>query len=208
MMMALPMTLNEAKARQWGRNYLVRMKEGPFELGNGGKLNSAPLDPACGYGFAKLWFKLVGQLHPLNMSHVAELATVHREPAAHDALIEMIAEREERGEPLGSVLAAYSIRLKHTPFAPHGGWSRTRFVEDLVLFLLILGLRERFCFKPTRYLPAKANSKPSACSIAAALAAEAGLGRGAEGAFHQIWKKFKPSLLPGYRWQDWGRGLD
>jgi hypothetical protein len=45
-MMALPMTLNEAQARQWGRDFLVSMKEGPFEIGNGIKLDRGPLDPA------------------------------------------------------------------------------------------------------------------------------------------------------------------
>jgi hypothetical protein len=203
----LPITLLAAEATVYADNYLARMKRPPFYLGDGRQIDKAPLDPDIGYQMAKAWFRATGPAHVLNLSQLVELATVHGELAAHEVLVELMSERQDRGEPLGPVLTAYDIRLKHTPFQPHRGWSRTNFVADLILFNLVLELHERFGLTPTRHQPPKPNSKPSACSIAAAAAQKAEIGRGEERAFQQLWRKFKPAVLPEYQWPDWGRRL-
>jgi hypothetical protein len=191
-----------ASALEHARAFLARMREPAEQLGG-----LAPLNPDAGYVMAKYWLRNTALVHPLNLSQLVDLATIYGEQAAHDVLIELIIERQHRGEDLGPILTAYDIRLKHAPFKPRGGWSRNNFVEDIVLFTLILDLRERFCLKPTRHQPPKPGSKPSACSVAAEAAEEAALGRGTEGAFQQLWRKYKPSVLPGYQWPDWGRAL-
>jgi hypothetical protein len=155
----LPITMLAAEATIYADDYLARMKRPPFYLGDGRQIDKAPLDSDVGYEMAKAWFRATGPAHVLNLSQLVELATVHGELAAHEVLIELMSERQDRGEPLGPVLTAYDIRLKHTPFHPHRGWSRTNFVADLILFNLILELHERFGLPPTRHQATQARQQ-------------------------------------------------
>ena len=185
--------LIEAEARLWAKDYYARMKEVDPAFGK------AWIDPAISHIFARRWIKATAQLHPLNMAGAVDLAVVHRELAAHEALIELIAERQERREDLGETLTAYDIRLKRFPFKAHSGPSRSVAFHSLVHVVLILELHNRFGLKLTRSQIGK-KRVPSACSIAAEEAAAAGLGRGSEDAFRKLYDRYAPMIAPDGNW--------
>jgi hypothetical protein len=112
----VPVDPIEAAALEFARGWLARMREGNF-MGLGG----APLDPIAGHVFAKRWCRFVAQAHPQGASQVVDLAIVHGERCAHEALVELIDEKTDRNEPLGAVFGAYSIRLRRNPFHAHHG---------------------------------------------------------------------------------------
>jgi hypothetical protein len=196
-MTALPVSYDEASARLHAREFLVRMREGPWDAL---QLPCAPLDPTTGHAVTRRLLRLICETTPRGMDVVVEIADRHGDRDAYDVLMEIRDERIERGEPLGAVLGAFVIRLGRRPFQPRGGRDRSsNLVADIVLTLLVLQLVERFGLKPTRSQTGR-KLKPSACNIAAEEAAKLGLHRGNEQALQQIWRKYSAALLHGYRW--------
>jgi hypothetical protein len=195
----LPATMIEAEALAFAAEFLARGHEGDG-------LGPPPADPAAGHAFMRQLFRAICDWGPQAMNAVVELAERHGESAAHEALLDLRDERIERNEPLGAVLGAYVIALRTRPFRPHRGWSRTNVLQDLMLVVLMLELVERFGLKPTRSQVGNLESKPpSAASIAASAAAAANMNRGSEKAFHQLWLKYSPRILPGYQWPNRGK---
>jgi hypothetical protein len=200
----LPATHVEAEALALARDRITRLREnGSWLLG----VEGSALDPATDHLMARRWCKFTAQLNPQNASLVVDLAIRNGERSAHEALVELIDEKTDRNEPLGAVLGAYSIRLRKFPFRAHRGPSRTTLIEDLALAIVILETVERFCLHPTRNQKGR-KRHPSGCSIVMQAAAAAGLHRGGEEAFQQIWKRYAPVILPGYRWPNWGKGRE
>lgn len=190
----LPATFVEAEAMDFARQWIARMREQGEFFG----VDGAPLRPLTEHLWAKRWCRLCAEMHPQGADQVVELAVTHGERSAHEALVELIDEKTDRNEPLGSVLGAYSIRLRRKPFRAHSGPARTTIIQDVVFALLIIELVERYHLKPTRYAGRK-HERPSACAVAAQAAAEAGLHRGGEDAFRKGWKRAAPRILPGWR---------
>jgi hypothetical protein len=186
----LPTPLVEIEARLFAREFLARMRQ---DFGHG------PFNPGGGHAFARRLLRQACEWGPQWLTWVVELAEHHGELAAYEAVMELRAERLERNEPLGSVLAAYTLRLEQRPFRPHKGWPRFNIIQDFVFVVLILELVERFDLKPTRSQIGR-KQIASACSITADEAAYAGLLRRSERTFEQLWTRFSPSILPGYRW--------
>ena len=195
----LPATLVETEARIWARDFYARAKEPDPEFGG-----RPWTDPDISHILAKRWIKFTSVLHPHGMVQTVNLATVHGELAAHEALIELHSE----GQSSDLHLVAYVQRLKVIPFKAHdghGGRPRHYSFHDGLHVALILDLHERFGLRISRSQIGK-KKVPSACSIASEEAAAAGLGRGEEDAFRKLWDKFSPAILVGYRWPNLGRG--
>src|SRR4051794_37925313 len=101
----LPATFLEAEAKAFAWAWLARARDKPFF--------DSPhrhLDPATSHWWQRKIIKRFVNEPPLNAAKMVE-AAVHGWPEAQDALIELIAEKTARGEPLGAVLGAYNIRL-------------------------------------------------------------------------------------------------
>jgi hypothetical protein len=198
----LPATFVEAEALQFARNWLATIRAADF-LDSGYK----PFDPAASHAFVRRSLRQIIQLHPLNAAKVVEYA-VHGLHDADIVLRELIAEKIDRGEPLGAVLGAYNIRIVHPDgLHRHRGRSKVpNLIQDIMITCLVLELIERFQpLKPTRSQIGRKQSQ-SACGIAAIVLAEVGLHRGGEQTIQQIWRRYAPSILPGYQWPHWGRG--
>ena len=116
----------------------------------------------------------------------------HLLPEAQDALIELIAEKTDRGEPLGAVLGAYNIRLLHPGIPRQRGKSKvSNMLQDISIAALVFQLVEWFPpLKPTRFK----TWQPSACSIVAEVLPEFGLHRGGEKAVQAIWRHYGPAV--------------
>jgi hypothetical protein len=187
----LPATLIEAEALAFAREWIARCREGDF-LG----LGYAPLDKAAGHAFARRMIKGYALLHPLNMTEVADAARAGSDDADL-ALRELAAEMLDRGQPLPSVLASYTVEVLH-PRLPRlrGQKKAANLLQDVSVVALIMTLVERFGLSPRRN---PASNHPSACSIAATALSEAGLHRGSEEGIRKIWRRYSPSVVPGWQ---------
>jgi hypothetical protein len=94
------------------------------------------------------------------------------------ALRELIADHNNRGEPLTAVLAAYNIRLINPNRRPRkrGPGPAQNFIRDFGITMLVIHLMERFGLRPTQRTNRKAKlHPPSASGIAATALTEAGI---------------------------------
>jgi hypothetical protein len=97
---------------------------------------------------------------------------------AHLALVELIDECNDRGEPLTPVLTAYNKRLINPWRKPRrpGPGRAENFIRDFGITMLVIHLMERFGLRPTQRTNRKAKlHPPSASSIAATALTEAGI---------------------------------
>jgi hypothetical protein len=132
--------------------------------------------------------------HPFCADEIVYFAENGSEPA-HLALIEIIAEKKDRNEPLGAVFGAYDIRrdnpLRARPRPnPRGPTEADNFVRDVAISLLVVELKDRFNVPPTQN---PATGRPSASSVAALALVESGVVekmtfKGVE----KIWKRYVP----------------
>jgi hypothetical protein len=188
--MTLPVTLVEAEALEFAREWIARGQEGDF-IG----LGCAPLHHDAGRAFAR---RLLGQfalLHPRNMLDLIETANAGWDEARF-ALVDLILEFTNRGEPLPAFLSTYNAHMVtgRVPPSPRGQKKSTNIVADIAIMVLIMELVERFGLKVRRN---EASEHPSACSIVATALSEAGLDRGTEEAIRKIWRRYSPKVLPG-----------
>ena len=148
----------------------------------------ATFDPATSDWLIKMYVKdLVEASQPLQVAVVVE-AAVHGCRHSNAALIEVIAEKTNRNEPLGTVLGGYAIRALNPDIPRDRGKSRwSNVIQNVFIGLLILALIQRF--PPMRATRSQIGRKlqPSACSIVGDVLAELGLHRGNEGAIEKIW---------------------
>ena len=158
-----------------------------------------PFTEGAMHAQVRRWFKDIADFDERNAAYVVQMAVVGMEDA-HDALAELISERGVRGEPLGPALTTYVLMLSHTgppPVRPPEGRRRENFLADHVVLYLLLYLQRQYGLKLRRGAPT--NKRPSACSIAADVLREAGVGRGGEERVRKVWERYGPPAIPNYR---------
>jgi hypothetical protein len=179
-MTKLPATFVEAEALAFARDWIAGHREpnGVFHP-----------DANVIYGTAAM--KRFAQFHPFNADDILYFAE-HGSKEADLALRELIAERIDRGEPLGG-LAGYNIRSlnlgkREKKSGPGKG---DNFVRDIGIFLLVEALVRQFPTLGVHKNP-KAN-QPTTTTIAAAALTEAGIGIsfGPKGV-GKVWDRYKP----------------
>lgn len=183
-MTTLPATFIEAEAAvalSYAREWIAQQREpeGIFH-------------PDAERWYGRALMKKFALEHPFGCDEIVYFAE-NGSKEADFALRELIAERTDRGEPLGAVLGAYNIRLLN-PLRPRrtGPAMADNFLRDVGISTLIDLLIWRFGLRPTRNT---ASTQASACSIAAQALTEARSGilltvKGVE----RIWQRYLPSL--------------
>jgi hypothetical protein len=114
---------------------------------------------------------------------------------AHEALVDLIAERNAYGKPLGPDLTAYAdflaedgrLLLPRPPFRPNAS-----FAINVAIVLVTIDLMRRFPELRLRSNPDSKRPRLSAFSVAAAVLTEAGLSRGGAEAIRKIWQASGP----------------
>ena len=180
----LPATLLEAEALAFAREWIAWQHE-PGRV----------FHPDAERQYGRVLMKQFALEHPFGCDEIVYFAENGSREADY-ALRELIAERTDRGEPLGAVLGAYNIRLLN-PLRParSGPGKADNFVRDCAISLLVEMLMDRFgpALRPMRNTVSK---KASACSIAAQALAEGHTGilltpKGVE----RVWQQYLPSLI-------------
>jgi hypothetical protein len=118
---------------------------------------------------------------------------------ADRAIRDANAERVRQGLPPVPLLTEFAVRHldgEPPPAMSQGKSKIPNLLADLALCTLIMMLCEQFKLKPTR--GACSRRRPSACSIAARAAGEAGLQRGGESSLNKVWKRYARALTPGW----------
>jgi hypothetical protein len=196
----LPATWLEAEASEFARIWIRRICGADF-FGSGHNA----LEPEAARWFVNRIIRLCIETHPLHAARIVEYA-VHGSAFADQALRDLIAEKTNRGEPLGAVLGGYNIRLMNRDVRHHSGKQKADYlVQDVLIAFLVLTLVERF--PPLRPTRSQIGWKrhPSACSIVATVLGEIGLQRGDEKAIGKIWERYGGNLADGYAWPDQGQ---
>jgi hypothetical protein len=141
--------------------------------------------------------RALADLHERNAARVVELALAGVEDA-HDALLDLIAERHARKEPLGPGLETYLhiIGERGPRFRRPHSRPRENFLAAFTIVCLLIDIMQVFPELPLRRSTTR---RPCACSIVAAVLAESGVARGGEDAIYKIWKRYGPPVNPGYR---------
>jgi hypothetical protein len=186
--MTLPATYLEAAAMAHARSALATVRAAnPLEIGD-------PFDTEAMHLLVRRTLKELADWHPRNAARVLELA-IHGMEQADLALKDLIAERNERGEPLSPALVTYTNILGNHPPSYRRPRSRppSNFLANFIVCVLILDLRLQF---PELGLRRSSSRRPSACSIVAAVLIEAGIGRGGEEAIRKIWERYGPPVVP------------
>jgi hypothetical protein len=192
--MTLPVTLVEAEALEFARDWIARGREGDF-LG----LGYSPLHPDAGRAFLRRMIRQYALGPDRQMLTIIDCARAGWDDADL-VLRDLILEYTNRGEPLPAFLATYNAEIVTGRIIPRprGRKRAANLLQDISIVTLVLELIERFGLKPTRY-QAGSKRRPSACSVAAGAMAESGLHRGDERAIQQIWLRYAPAVLPGSR---------
>jgi len=154
--------------------------------------------PGRAHAVVQQMLKAVADGGERNAAFVVKMAAAEMEDA-HEALAELISERNVRGEPLGPALATYVNMISHNGPAPvrlPEGRRRDSFVGDFVIVRLLIDLKAQFIGLKLRRSGSK---RPSACSIVSAALIEMGLSRGSEEAIRKIWERYGPPTIPSYR---------
>jgi hypothetical protein len=184
-MTTLPATLVEAKAAvalAFARKLVARHQE------PGGIFH-----PNAEYEYGRVLMKEFALEHPFGCDEIVYFAENGSKEADY-ALRELIAERTDRGEPLGAVLGGYAIKLLNPNRPPRTGPAPAdNFLRDTGISLLVAVLMEQFGLRATRNTASK---RASACSIAAQALTEAGTGilltvKGVE----RIWQRYLPTFV-------------
>jgi hypothetical protein len=187
----LPATLadaEESEMMQYAREWLRAARGG----------GSDPFDGDVAHAVVQQMLKAVADGGERNAAFVVKMAAAEMEEA-HEALAELISERNVRGEPLGPALATYVNMISHNGPAPvrlPEGRRRDSFVGDFVIVRLLIDLKAQFIGLKLRRSGSK---RPSACSIVSAALIEMGLSRGSEEAIRKIWERYGPPTIPSYR---------
>jgi hypothetical protein len=191
-MINLPVKYNqalEAEALSFAKNWIAEHCEprGAFHSETK-RLFGTPL--------MKRW----AQIHPFGADDIVYLAE-NGSPEADRALRDVIAERTDRGEPLGAVLGAYNIRVLHGIKTTKPGPAKTdNFVRDIAVVTLVEQLQKQFRLSIHKN---PGSTRPTATSIAAEALTGAGIGIVfSHKAVAKIWNRYHPILSgnrpPGY----------
>src|SRR5262245_58976067 len=144
-MTTLPATLVEAEALQFARAWIADC------LGHNNPVLEV-IDAARqerGRALFRAAMKRSALHHPFMMAEIVYFAR-HGFEIAHLTLKELIAERTDRGEPLGAVLGSYLIETIHQRLPRRGRTKEQFFFQNLAIYILIEAVMERFGLKATR----------------------------------------------------------
>jgi hypothetical protein len=177
-MTTLPATFLEARALVHAGQWIALRRREPW----GAFHPDAEL--MYGHTLMKRWAQ-----HPFGKDDIVYFAE-HGSKEADLALREIIAEKTDKGEPLGAVLGAYNIRLVNPRRRPPGPAKAANFVRDLGITLLMAELMERFGLSPNHN---PASKRPSASTVAAKALTDAGIKvpMGHKGV-ERIWQRYMP----------------
>jgi hypothetical protein len=187
----LPATFQEGAALMFARDFIAVVRRSNWcDLGD-------PFNPDAMHTLVRRTLKSLAAWHPRNAARIVEFA-IHGMAEADQALRDLIAERNDSGEPLGAALATYDAIISERPSVHRNPNCRPRqsFLANFVIVVLVLELRRRFSGLPLRRNPASRH--PSVYSVAATALTEAGLPRGGEEAIRKIWDRYGPPVVPGY----------
>jgi hypothetical protein len=123
--------------------------------------------------------KELSDLNERNAARAVRLALAGFEDA-HEALVGLIVDRNVRSRPLGPALSTYVHILADAgppPFRQPAVRHPQNFLANLVILCMLIDLKQQFSFLRFRRSQL---SKPSLCSIVAAVLDEAGMSRGGE----------------------------
>jgi hypothetical protein len=193
MNMPVPVTV-EVEALNHARQWIENMRTSDF--------NGWGVSPFDANGGAVLINQLVRLILNGEARHaliVIDWARAGWEPADL-AIRNVLAEYAHRGVLPPPFLTEYLVRsLIESPSSSlsRGRNKMSNLLFDIALVTLVMTLCERFGLNPTRNPSAR--RRPSACSIVAQAASEAGLHRGGESAMNRIWKRYAPALTPGWQ---------
>jgi hypothetical protein len=169
MTVLLPASFEEAAPMQCARE-MLRAARGAFEDGD-------PFAASVASTAVRQMLKAIADSNERNAAHIVRLAAVGSEDA-RQALADLVSERNERREALGSALTTYVNMLSHGP-PPHReprGAPVSNFLANFVIVMMLLGLKHQFPLLRLRRSqegrPGRAR-RPSACSIVAAVLKEA-----------------------------------
>lgn len=187
------------EAKAFADDYLAALKTGqPFSI-----VPHTPLDPEAPRALLQWALKGLALSNPANLNEVCHLARNGLDDA-RTVLTEIIGEITSRGEPLPAVLVGYNLDAHQGHLGPKRSGRRkaSNVLQNIASTVLVALLMERFGLRPTRHpLRKKAGAGPSACSIVADALSDAHLHRGGERAVMEVWRKWSPRVLDGWRWQ-------
>ena len=192
MLTILPADFRETVMMQHARAALVAVR-GVFVDGD-------PFNSDTMRAQVRRTMKALAEHHERNAAWLLALALAGAEDA-HEALVDLIAERNRREEPLGQALSTY-VNILADRGRPRLRRPRSRppenFLAAFTIVCLLIDLMQQFPDLPLRR---STKRRPCACSIVAMVLAEANIGRGGEEAIYKIWKRYGPPVNPGYRWK-------
>ena len=203
-----PATLEEAEAIAWARESVRRLQGGTFAtapLPWGGPVEDSPFS-WFGRTDNRRWAKhlLKGlAMDALFTSHICNLAR-ERWDFAHEALCELAAEREQRGQDLPMAVRQYRSEVVQAAAHRHprrrkGGWEKAdNFLRDLAVVSIVVEVCERFCLLPTRSRTSL-QDRPSGCHVVASALHAENVAISEEDVV-KIWTRYGRSAMPEGGW--------
>jgi hypothetical protein len=189
-MTSLPVTLVEAEAAQFARDWIRKIAAANWRDDPVLRLGCSILDPKAGHIWVRNFLKRSVMAHPFNATDIIAAARAGWEDA-DIALRELIAEHLDRDEQPPAQVAAYGIELLHPNRARLRGRQHADHVfQDIAIAGLILELVERFPLKPT----GRSGRRPSASRIVAAAFSEARIRNLTAKAVEAIWARYLPAI--------------
>jgi hypothetical protein len=186
----LPASYDEAIMMQFARDWLAAVRACDFlALGD-------PFNNDAARALVRRVAANLADLHERNAARLVDLALAGAEEI-NQGLMDLIAERNAAGIPLGAALATYVNITGDRPPELRRPHSRPRdnILADFIIIVLIIELMKRF---PMLSLRRSSRKKPCAFSITAAALVEAGIGRGSEEAIRKIWERYGPPVNPHF----------
>lgn len=154
-----------------------------------------PFSESTMHAYVREMMKALAIAHPRNMLRIIDLAMAGAEDA-DIALRNLIAERQESGQPLGPALTTYSgIIAERTIKHRHPrSWPPSNFLQNAIIIGLLIELQRRGLNLRRR----PGSKRLSACAVVAEALTKLGLGRGGEDAIRKIWDTYGPPVIPGW----------
>jgi hypothetical protein len=185
-MTKLPVTLIEAEALKYARDWIARMQQGDFL-----DLGLSPLHKETGHAFFQRMIRKYALSGAEPMLAMIDLADAGLEDA-RQALIELIGEYLNDHRPLPSFLADYNMRALTGRTAIRGKQKADNVIADIAIVVLVAELIEKFGLKARRGQLAK--RQPSACSVVAMALSETGVRPVTEAAVGVLHAKYWPII--------------
>jgi hypothetical protein len=165
-MTTLPATFDEALMTAYAREWIDRARA----------RTPNPFDDATARAELREYLKVIADHNERSAARVLEAALTGID-GAHDALADLIEERNVRGEALGPTLSTYVHILLNRgppPVHPPHGRPNQNFRADATIRYLVRDLLQQFPALRLRRRD-RTSQRPSACSIAADALSKAGV---------------------------------